>query len=261
MSHTVIGIFRNKKQAREAVQHLYSVGFNESNVDLSVHQSEDSSSQDNSDKVSNFFDNLFGDNKEESRRHTEAGRRGSIVTVHSRSSEEANLAAKTMDHFGAIDVNESGEGRHRDDSQRRSGAGSETESIPVIEENLNVGKREVETGGVRIKSRIIERPVEETIRLRSEHVTVERRPVDRAATDEELKNFQEGTEEFTEKKEVPVVSKDKRVVEEVNLNKEVDEREETIKDKVRGTKVDTDEYDENDPRHKNRNRGDSSDRR
>src|SRR4028118_236305 len=39
----------------------------------------------------------------------------------------------------------------------------ETGKIQIIEENLQVGKREVKTGGVRLRSRIVERPVEESL--------------------------------------------------------------------------------------------------
>lgn len=113
-----------------------------------------------------------------------------------------------------------------------------SDSIPVIEENLAVGKREVRTGGVRLRSRIIERPVEETLRLREEFVRVERTPVNRPATEADFNTFKEGEIELTETAEVPVVSKEARVVEEVRLNKEVEEREEVIRDTVRSTDVD-----------------------
>src|SRR5919202_3713226 len=61
--------------------------------------------------------------------------------------------------------------------------GQEEVTIPVVEEDVAIGKREVERGHVRIYSRVTEQPVEETVRLREEKVTVERRPVDRPATD------------------------------------------------------------------------------
>jgi uncharacterized protein (TIGR02271 family) len=114
----------------------------------------------------------------------------------------------------------------------------QTTKIPIIEENLEVGKREVRTGGARLRSRIVERPVEESLRLREENVTVERNPVDRAATEADLKHFGEKEIEMTETAEVPVVSKEARVVEEVSLNKEVNERTETVSDTVRKTEVD-----------------------
>jgi len=111
-------------------------------------------------------------------------------------------------------------------------------SIPVIEEELQVGKRTVETGGVRLRSRIIERPVEENLRLREERVYVNRTPVDRAATSSDFDSFKEGEIEMREHAEVPVVSKEARIVEEVSLGKESNERSETIRDTVRKTEVD-----------------------
>jgi len=111
-------------------------------------------------------------------------------------------------------------------------------SIPIIEENLQVGKREVETGGVRLRSRIIERPVEEHLRLREERVNVTRNPVNRPVGENELNTFREGTIEMTEHAEVPVVNKEARVVEEVSLNKEVEERDEVVRDTIRKTEVD-----------------------
>ena len=61
--------------------------------------------------------------------------------------------------------------------------GQEEITIPVVEEDIAIGTREVERGHVRIYSRVTEQPVEESVRLREEKVTVERRPVDRPATD------------------------------------------------------------------------------
>lgn len=122
---------------------------------------------------------------------------------------------------------------------------TDAQSIPVIEENLEVGKREVETGGVRVTSNIVERPVEETINLKQEHVHVERTPVDRPVSSSDLDTFKEGEIELTEHAEVPVVSKEARVVEEVNVNKSVEETEATIRDTVRNTEVETERFDDN----------------
>jgi stress response protein YsnF len=96
---------------------------------------------------------------------------------------------------------------------------------------------------VRLRSRIVERPVEESLRLREEHIRVERNKVDRAASATDLDNFEEGTIEVTQRSEVPVVSKEARVVEEVSLGKEVEHREETVRDTVRKTEIDVEEFD------------------
>ncbi|WP_345949249.1 PRC and DUF2382 domain-containing protein [Mucilaginibacter sp. PAMB04274] len=116
-------------------------------------------------------------------------------------------------------------------------------TIPVIEENLEVGKQEVETGGARITSRIVERPAQETVNLREEHVNVERTAVNRPLDASDAGAFQEQEFELTEHAEVPVVSKEARVVEEVSLTKEVEEKEETIKDTLRSTEVEAERID------------------
>jgi len=113
------------------------------------------------------------------------------------------------------------------------------QSIPVVEEQLRVGKQVVNRGGIRIHSRVTERPVEEQVNLRQEHVHVERRPVDRPVTAADRTNaFQERTIEATEQAEQAVVGKEARVVEEVSLNKSVDSRTETVRDTVKRTDVD-----------------------
>jgi uncharacterized protein (TIGR02271 family) len=119
----------------------------------------------------------------------------------------------------------------------------ETTKVPIIEENLEVGKREVRSGGVRLRSRIIEKPVEESVRLKEEHVNVERNKVDRPATEADFKNFDEKDIEMVERTEVPVVNKQARVVEEVSLNKNVSERNETVSGTVRKTEVDVTDLD------------------
>jgi uncharacterized protein (TIGR02271 family) len=113
--------------------------------------------------------------------------------------------------------------------------------LPVIEEELRVGKREVETGGVRIHTRTEEEPVEEEVHLREERVQVERRPVDRPVSAGDIDAFQEGTIEVTGRAEQAVVDKQARVVEEVEISKDVEEHTETIRDSVRRTDVDVEE--------------------
>jgi uncharacterized protein (TIGR02271 family) len=115
------------------------------------------------------------------------------------------------------------------------------DTIEVVEENIQVGKRAVETGGVRVTSHVREVPVEEEVHLRQEHVEVERRPVNRPATDADFNTFKEGTIEVRETQEEAVVAKDARVVEEIRVRKDVDERTETVHDTVRRTEVDVEQ--------------------
>jgi len=121
--------------------------------------------------------------------------------------------------------------------------------LPIVEEQLRIGKRTVERGGVNVRTTSQEVPVQETVNLREENVTVERRPVDRAVGNAP-DAFREGTIEITETAEVPVVSKEARVVEEVVVGKEVTERQETVRDTVKRTEVEVDEVNQTDNRNR-----------
>jgi len=118
---------------------------------------------------------------------------------------------------------------------QRAATGQE-EVIPVVEERVQIGKRDVERGRVRVRSYIVETPVHEQVTLRSETVDVQRRPVDRAAKPgDDL--FRERTIEAVERGEEAVVAKEARVTEEVVLRKDKTERTEKVDDTVRHTKV------------------------
>jgi stress response protein YsnF len=253
MEKTVIAIFNYSADAQEAVNRLLNEGLTRDNIDVSYNTANETQEnkeygatykQDNNESgISRFFKSLFGNDDEADVYTKVAGKNSSIVTVYAKSEEEAERAAEILDEAGAIDVDDEaikhgynskvGTGKETMDSR----SGNDSTSIPVIEENVQIGKREVETGGSRLKSRIVEHPVEEHLRLREEYVTVERNPVDRKATTEDLQNFQESEIELVEHAEVPVVSKEARVVEEVKLNKEVQHRDEKIKETVRKTEV------------------------
>lgn len=209
--------------------------------------------------IGRFFKNLFSDDTYEADRYTDvAAGSHSIVTVHADTEARAEQAADIMDRCGAINVDERGAQYGYDTTTRtrtdvntavsryadyntanRTAAPGET--LKVVEENLQVGKREVETGGARLRARVVSRPVEESLRLREEHVFVNRTPVDRPATEADFNTFKEGTIEMRETAEVPVVNKEARVVEEVSLGKEVTEREEVVRDTVRKTEVDVEQ--------------------
>ncbi|WP_462266739.1 DUF2382 domain-containing protein [Mucilaginibacter sp.] len=173
-------------------------------------------------------------------------------TEHTVRNVFAGLGAAGVAGAAAIEGNDFYHHEHFDEdkfySPRNTTATDTTgdDSIKIIEENLEVGKREVETGGARITSRLVERPVQETVNLKEEHVTVERTAVDRPASTSDFDTFKEGEIELTEHAEVPVVSKEARVVEEVSISKDVEEKEETIRDTVRSTEVEAEKFDDKD---------------
>ena len=110
------------------------------------------------------------------------------------------------------------------------------ETIQLAEESLAVGKRVVNRGGTRIRRFVVETPVEQSVTLHDEKVTLERRPVtdERPVTDAD---FTDKTIEMTESAEEAVVGKTVRVVEEVALKKQATDRVETVRDTVRKEEV------------------------
>ena len=107
--------------------------------------------------------------------------------------------------------------------------------IPVIEEELLVGKREVETGAVRVYSRMVETPVSESVTLHEERVVIERTPVNRPLTEADLQSGH--VIEAVGTTQEAIVGKVARVVEEVRIGTVGSDRIETINDSVRHTEV------------------------
>lgn len=112
--------------------------------------------------------------------------------------------------------------------------------VPVIEEKIDVGKRPVAEGGVRVTGHVREEPVDETVKLRETDVHVERVEADRPATEADFEQAGK-TIEALETGEEAVVKKTARVVGEVVLSKEEKEREEKIHDTIRKTDVEVEE--------------------
>ena len=196
-------------------------------------------------------------------------RGGTLVTVRSKEALTSKVAA-ILDEHGSVDIDERAQGwrsegwtggaatadtgtvspalgtaapRATGTAQGRTTA-LNAEAIPIVEERLEVGKRVAEHGRVRIHSHVVETPVSEQVSLREETVHVDRRDADRPLTAADQSAFRERTIEVTERDEVPVVSKEARVVEEVGLRKEVEQRTETVTDKVRRTEVEVEVEDE-----------------
>jgi len=271
------------------------------------------------DSITKFFNSLFG-NSHEGKSYSGYAEKGSIVTVHTQTRKEAELAALILDKYGDIESSDvpvepfnkyaggefeglgpelniyKEEYKKRDitpgtslgypgtsttdysdehprkkkqdkTSDRNWGyTGSAmgdreipkddlnkdenfpkegesvplnegTKTIPVVEENMYVGKENVAGSTIRVKSRIFDKPVEENLRLREEKVSVERKPVDRPATPEDLKNFKEGSIEATEREEIPIVGKEAKVVEEVTIKKDISEKVETVRGSVKRQNV------------------------
>jgi len=266
MTHTVVGLFDNRSSAGAAKIELIEKGFLRENIDVSNRRLSDNQAQivvtetGVGESISNFFNSLFGSDKQTARNHTNAAQDAdAIISVEVDSPERAMEAAAILDRHGAIDVDAHAARYNQQSFAGQSGqqnlaaptGAAETAqnaaniqnqtSIPVIEEQLQVGKQIVEREGARLRSRIVEKPVEANLRLREEHIVVNRRPVNREVTNADLQNFREGELVITEHAEVPIVGKQARVVEEIVIGKNVTEHVETVRETIRRNEVEVEE--------------------
>jgi uncharacterized protein (TIGR02271 family) len=229
MAKTVIGLFDDPRQAQHIVQALVDDGFRRQDIRTLTRQEEAS--------VGTL--SACGIPEAEAHEYAEGLRRGGGVVLVDAADDRADRAVAIMERYPAMNL----EARTGAEAAREHGRAGTREgetgdvTIPVVEEELQVGTRQVRRGGVRLYTRVTEQPVEETVRLRDEEVHVERRPVDRPATEADFAAAKERAVEVTETDEEPVVRRQARVVEEVVVSKDVEEHTETVRDTVRRTEV------------------------
>jgi len=255
MTGKIVGFYDSRNTAEKVENDLVNAGFSRS--DVHVFSGTDGGSF--WDDVKSFFG--FADESDREL-YGEAARRGSVaVSVDLSDTNSETRALQILERYKPIDLDRSAaEWRQQGWSGHAAAATTATASrasaaattnrataqtsgtaagstvIPVVEEELRVGKRQVRTGGIRVYSKVTEKPIEEQVQLRQEHVSVQRRPTDRPVTDAD-RAFSERTIEATETAEQAVVSKEARVVEEVTLNKNVEQTTQTVRDKVRRSDV------------------------
>ena len=249
MSRTVTALYDTRAEAEAARDRLSSEVDVESRAKII-----DQSSMDDED--TGFHSRVL--QSEDRELYGESLRRGGfMLCAEVDGDEDEQRIISLLEETGSVDMdereqswrNEGWTGGSSSGQTGQSSASSESgnvveeERIPVVEEELRVGKRQVERGGARVRSYVEERPVSESVNLRQEHVNVERRPVDQPISASELgaDPFQERNIEMRETSEEAVIGKEARVKEELVIQKTADQRTEQVEDTVRSTKVDVDE--------------------
>lgn len=189
MNHTVIGLFNDNTQIQRAVERLEAIGISSKNIDVARRQGQGGYVKDepgqpkewvgtdnvNDNNLSRFFKSLFSSKGDEtSERYSRAASSGqAVVTVLTASREEAERVADLLDECGAINVDEHAAATG-DSSMRSSAAPTQpitTEgerTTPMADTNLANENRSGETTRVRSRSQIIERSLDDDLRLRDE---------------------------------------------------------------------------------------------
>ncbi|WP_168210880.1 YsnF/AvaK domain-containing protein [Persicimonas caeni] len=192
----------------------------------------------------------------DAREFAEAVRRGgNLIITEVDDDSKADEIARYLDNQESVDLSSRREkwretgyqgfnpnadlyNREQVEQERNRILGSGEEArITKAHEDVRVGKRDVETGGLRVHKRVKEKPVEEEVHLREEHADVRREKVDKPVKgDKDV--FSEETIEVREHAEEPVVQKETRIEEELHVGKEVEEHTETIRETARETEID-----------------------
>jgi len=118
-------------------------------------------------------------------------------------------------------------------------SGRENIEVPLSEEELAVGKRQVQAGQVRLRKVVHTEHKEVPVELRREEVHIERVGADQA-TDVPGNAFQEQEINVPVMQEEPVVEKQARVTGQVRLSKDQTAETQTVGGEVRREEVDVD---------------------
>ncbi|HEY3067672.1 MAG TPA: YsnF/AvaK domain-containing protein [Methylomirabilota bacterium] len=249
MTKTIVGLFDTKAEAERVANVLAQQGFDRREIQIGGREMAErygaiAGARDTGADGESWWSWLFG--WSESETPDEHGRdyyhraltEGGSLLVVTTTAERAERARRIMELRGAeVHEEQAGTQAATDAPMSKATEVAGEKVVPIVEEQLKVGKRQTGGGRVRVYNRVTEQPVEEEVRLRQERVNVERRPVDRPLREGERAAFREDMIELTETSEEPVIMKEARVVEEVAIGKDVQERTETIKDTVRRTDV------------------------
>jgi stress response protein YsnF len=241
---TLVGFYHTHAVADEVRTRLEAEGVIPSDISIGgeagdlVHETADTAKP-----TSGFWAWLLGTgvSDEQRERYTRHLRDGSVaVSVVTRADAERDRAIEVMEQFEPIDI-EGDDGRSVAlEAQPPSTVAERDQVIPLAKEELEIGKRQVERRH-RIRTHVVEQPVEAQVHLRDERVIVERRPASATTAASLDPGFKESDVEIIERHEEPVVAKRTRAAEEVVVRTEERERVEAVRDTLRETRVDVDQ--------------------
>lgn len=257
---TITAIYDSESDAQSARSQLLSHGLGDEDVRIVSHQLSSRPVQGDAGSDRGMWESIkdFFVGHEDRPMYSEGLRRGGCLLTARVTDERSDETIAVLESTNAIDLDQRSEEWRAEgwsdadqgykseqslsstapETAPRAGTARDEQSIPVVEEHLRVGKREVDRGGVRVRSYVVEEPVREDVSLRDERVEIERRPGQGAATGE---MFRDQTVEMSERGEEAVVAKDAVVTGEVLVRKTADEHTETVQDTVRHTEVDVDD--------------------
>ena len=199
MAKTLVGLYDTFAESKQVVQELVENGFARRDIRLATHSAEEDVRDYDADytytgtalstsRGRGLIDLLTrsGVPQSEADSYAEGVRRGGTLVLVKARDEQSERGLEIMNRLHSVDINtratqwrQEGWSRFDPDAEpyattevsqererygRRMADDGET-TIPVVEEELTVGKREVERGHVRVHTYIEEVPVEEEVRF------------------------------------------------------------------------------------------------
>ena len=240
----IVAVYDKTGKAKEAARALESSGFLASDIRVLSRES----LNDSEIHEAGLWRRLFGRNvaNQESALYDRTIQSGGAVLTLRTLDTEASRAMKILDVHNPVDADE-----------RTTSLGAATvpaalssvtppattarttakeEVLRLAEEQIDVGKRQVETGRARVRRFITERPVEAQVTLHEEHAEMLRRSVADPSLVRDV-DWSDKTIEITETAEQAVVNKTAHVAEEVVIRKEGSDHVETVRSTVRRQQV------------------------
>lgn len=129
-----------------------------------------------------------------------------------------------------------------DRSRLTGGTDVDEERIPIVEEQIVIGKRADVGRTINVRTNVVSDRVAEDVTLHEERVTIEHNPINRelSSSEAEAMLIDGKTVTMTERNEEVVVGKKAVVTDEVVIRKEGHDRTEHVEETVRRTEVDVD---------------------
>jgi stress response protein YsnF len=250
MQQCVVAVYPSRTGAEQACAELQKAGVPSDHMRLS--KGDGASGETARGYQPSFWDWLFGtDVPEDDRRLYQSriaqGHTALSVYMDGSPSIAPSTVENILDRCGATDLHVEGQsasgslatpsqplsGSRQATGQPMARAGEKERVIPLPEEELKVGKQATEQVH-RIKTYVVEKPVQKDVNLHDERVTIEKR----RATTQTAGQPMEREYEVREHHEEPVVQKQTKAGEELVVRREANDRTEHIQDTVRQTRAD-----------------------
>jgi hypothetical protein len=183
---TIVGVFDNAREAESAAADLVSSGFPRG--DVKVVEEKAAPGLAAGDPVDLLLD--YGLPQDDATAYVEEIHDGGALLAVKAQDAQAPRAMDILRRHGlredmtGLESASAAAGATLTEEQLKAG-----ETIPVVEEQIRVGKRLIRRGGVLVHTHVTETPVEEQVTLREEKVKLERHPTDRPVTPADMAAF------------------------------------------------------------------------